>query len=77
MHNKRLIPVKGSKGLFRDEETGAILNKNDIEYSAYIENRKKLLSDKERINNLENQLTDVKSDIKDIKDLLLKALKDI
>lgn len=76
MHNKRLIPVKDSKGLFRDEETGAILNKNDIEYSTYIENRKKLLSDKERINNLENQLTDVKSDIKDIKDLLLKALKD-
>ena len=76
MHNKRLIPVKDSKGLFRDEETGAILNKNDIEYSAYIENRKKLLSDKERINNLENQLTDVRSDLNDIKDLLLKALKD-
>jgi|DEB0MinimDraft_6_1074348.scaffolds.fasta_scaffold149825_2 hypothetical protein len=76
MHNKRLIPVKDSKGLFRDEETGAILNKNDIEYSAYIENRKKLLSDKERIDNLENQLTDVRSDLNDIKDLLLKALKD-
>jgi hypothetical protein len=75
MHNKRLIPVKDGKGLFRDEETGAILNKNDIEYSTYIENRKKLLSDKERIDNLENQLTDVRSDISDIKNMLVKVLK--
>jgi len=76
MHNKRLIPVKDSKSLFRDEETGAILNKDETEYLTYIENRKKLLSDKERINNLENQLTDVRSDINDIKNMLLKVLKD-
>ena len=76
MHNKRLIPVKDSKSLFRDEETGAILNKDETEYLTYIENRKKLLSDKERINNLENQLTDVRSDIIDIKNMLLKVLKD-
>ena len=30
----------------------------------------------ERINNLENQLTDVRSDINDIKNMLLKVLKD-
>lgn len=76
MHNKRLIPVKDSKSLFRDEETGAILNKDETEYLTYIENRKKLLSDKERIDNLENQLTDVRSDINDIKNMLLKVLKD-
>lgn len=76
MHNKKLIPVKDNKGLFRDMNTNSIVNTDTNQYQSYISNREKLSSDKERIDNLENQLTDVRSDLNDIKDLLLKALKD-
>ena len=34
-----LIPVKGHKGLFRDSETGAIINNNTNDYQTYITNR--------------------------------------
>jgi hypothetical protein len=76
MHNKKLIPVKDNKGLFRDMNTNSIVNTDTNQYQSYISNREKLSSDKERIDNLENQLTDVRSDLNDIKDMLLKALKD-
>lgn len=76
MHNKKLIPVKDNKGLFRDVNTNSIVNTDTNQYQSYISNREKLSSDRERIDRLENQLTDVKSDLNDIKDLLLKALKD-
>ena len=55
-----LIPVKGHKGLFRDSETGAIINNNTNEYNAYMKNRNKLLSEKERIDKLESDIGDIK-----------------
>ena len=55
-----LIPVKGHKGLFRDIETGAIINNNSNEYQTYITNRDKLLSEKERIDKLESDIGDIK-----------------
>ena len=51
-----LIPVDGMDGYFRDSETNAIVNKNKLEYQTYISNRKKLLSDKERIDSLEEKV---------------------
>ena len=45
MHNKKLIPVKDNKGLFRDEETGAnsIVNTDTNQYSIlYLKIEKKL-----------------------------------
>ncbi len=55
-----LIPVKGQSGLFRDSETGAIINNNSNEYRSYINNRDKLLSEKERIDKLESDIGDIK-----------------
>jgi hypothetical protein len=55
-----LIPVKGQSGLFRDSETGAIINNNSQGYKAYITNRDKLLSEKERIDKLESDIGDIK-----------------
>ena len=55
-----LIPVKGNSGLFRDSETGAIINNNTNDYQTYITNRDRLLSEKERIDKLENDIGDIK-----------------
>lgn len=51
-----LIPVEGMEGYFRDSETNAIVNKNNEDYQSYIANRKKLLSNQERIDTLENKV---------------------
>ena len=51
-----LIPVEGMDGYFRDSETNAIVNKNNEDYQAYIANRKKLLSNQERIDSLEDKV---------------------
>ena len=48
-----LIPVKGMDGFYRDSNSQAIINKNNQDYQAYVANRAKLLSDKERIDKLE------------------------
>ena len=48
-------------GFYRDSNSQAIINKNNQDYQAYVANRAKLLSDKERIDNLENEIGDIKS----------------
>ena len=54
------IPVEGQPGLYRDSETGAIVNNNSNEYQTYINNKNKLLSEKERIDKLESDIGDIK-----------------
>ena len=34
-----MIPVKGHPELYRDEKTGAILNRDDVSYQNYIQNK--------------------------------------
>lgn len=63
-----LYRVKDHDGLYKDSSTGAIINKDNNSYQQYMENRNKMLSDKERLDSLEN-------DIHDIKSLLLKVLE--
>ena len=48
-------------GFYRDSNSQAIINKNNQDYQAYVANRDKLLSDKERIDKLENEIGDIKS----------------
>lgn len=48
-------------GFYRDSNSQAIINKNNQDYQAYVANRAKLLSDKERIDKLENEIGDIKS----------------
>ena len=55
-----LIPVKDQPGIFRDDVSGAIVNKNQNDYQAYVSNRDKLLSEKERIDKLESDIGDIK-----------------
>ena len=61
-----MIPVEGHKNLFRDENTGAILNTNNKEYYSYISSRNKKIDQK-------LELDEMKKDIDEIK-MLLKQL---
>jgi hypothetical protein len=63
---KSLIPVEGENYLFRDSTTNAIINTNTSGYDSYISRRKFQENEKERLDNLESEIGEIKS--------LLKAL---
>tara|TARA_R100000908_G_C3714065_1_gene119543 strand:- start:570 stop:788 length:219 start_codon:yes stop_codon:yes gene_type:complete len=63
-----MIRVEGHKNLFRDENSGAIVNCDDVAYDNYVRSLK--TSEKKK-----NEIDQMKSDIQDIKDVL-KELKE-
>ena len=63
---KNLIPVEGENYLFRDPETNAIINTNTSGYDSYVSRKKFQDNEKERLDNLESEIGEIKS--------LLKAL---
>ena len=63
-----MIPVKDHKGLFRDENTNAILNCNDYEYEEYLKIKNKLLNEK-------NEIDELRNEVKEIKNLLIEFIK--
>ena len=57
------IKVDNSHSLYRDSETGAILNCNDSEYDAYL--RRKNIAFKEK-----HEIDQLKSDVGELKDMM-------
>ena len=62
-----MIPVEGHKNLFRDENTGAIVDCDDRSYYEYIRKRNRKRDQKE-------ELDEMKKDIDEIKSLLQKLV---
>ena len=55
-----MIPVKGHVGLYRDENSNAIINSNDSIYTEYIKSRDKLIEDAKKLIELENEIIEIK-----------------
>ena len=68
------IPVKDHRNLYRDGSSTAIVNTDSVGYQAYVANREKLLTDKQRIDNLETKVEEIKGDLSDIKNLLVQLV---
>jgi|TARA_B100000965_G_scaffold111235_1_gene91839 chromosome condensin MukBEF ATPase and DNA-binding subunit MukB len=62
-----MIPVEGHKNLFRDEDSGAIVNHDNQGYRQYLQLKNKKLTEEEEIKRL-------RSDIDEIKSLLYEVL---
>ena len=62
------IPVEGMAGLYRDGNSGAIINTNRSNAKIAKDHARKVINDQRRLENLEN-------DMSDIKDMLKKLLR--
>lgn len=61
-----MIKVEGHTNLFRDEESGAIMNLDSAGYQEYIKKRNAKLKEREEISNLKNEISEIKSMLKQI-----------
>lgn len=66
MDNEDLIRVEGEKHLFRDPETGAILNTDSSGYNQYVKMRKRRQTQKEELDTLKKDIEEIKSLLKEI-----------
>ena len=64
-------PVEGRPGLYRDEDSNAVINRNTNDYHAYM-NRKQVVSRKNNeLKKMKEDLDTVKDEMGEIKSLLV------
>jgi len=66
--------MKGHKDLARDPETNAIINVNNLEYTQYLSRREVKIEKNEKVETMEEDLANVKSELNEIKSLLKELL---
>lgn len=69
------MPVQDHQGLVRDFKSGAILNVDQTEYERYMANYEANQKRKQDLSRLQNEVSVLKSDVSDIKNLLLQLLR--
>ena len=66
--------MKGNKDLARDPETGAIVNVNGLEYTQYLSRREVKTEKNQKVQTMEEDLANVKSELNEIESLLKELL---
>ena len=61
-----MLKVKGHSNLYRDENTGAILNCDQRGYLNYIKSRERMSAQRSEIDNIKAELDEIKSLLKQI-----------
>ena len=61
-----MIPVEGHKNLFRDEKSGAIVSTDTIGYSQYIKMKSEKQKQREEIDQIKDDITEIKSLLKEL-----------
>ena len=70
-----LIPVENREGWFRDPESHAIVNCNKSQYEQYMASYNKREKKEKSFNTLQNDVELLKSDISDMKSMLLQLVE--
>ena len=63
-------PVEGQKGLYRDNDTAAIINKDKNAYKSYMARKKALETKDNELNKMKEDIDNVKGELGEIKGLL-------
>ena len=66
--------MEGHKDLARDPETNAIVNVNTLEYTQYLSRRDVKTEKNQKVQTMEEDLANVKSELNEIKSLLKELL---
>ena len=66
--------MKGHKDLARDPETNAIINVHNLEYTQYLSRREVKVEKNQKVETMEEDLANVKSELNEIKSLLKELL---
>ena len=69
-----IYSVKGHRDLARDPETNTIVNVNKTEYDQYIAQRKAKSEKNQKVQTMEEDLANVKSELNEIKSLLKELI---
>ena len=64
------IPVEGKSGFYRDSESTAIINKDKKAYLAYMQRKKSVENKNIELNQMKEDLDNVKGELGEIKGLL-------
>ena len=68
-------PIKGKEGWFKDTESGAILSAEKNEYDKFMKTYHASLKKEKDMETLQNEVSELKSDMSDIKSLLLTLVQ--
>ena len=66
MEKKDLIPVEGHSNLFRDRNTGAIINSDSSGYSQYKKMKQRRQTEREELDTLKKDIEEIKSLLKEL-----------
>lgn len=69
-------PIKGKDGWFKDTESGAIVSSENREYEKYMKAYRASQKKEEDFKSLQNEVSELKSDMSDIKSLLLTLVQE-
>ena len=61
-----MIPVEGHKNLYRDENTNAIVNRDNVGYESYMAARKRNKNKDEQMNDMKKEINELKSLLNDL-----------
>lgn len=61
-----MIPVEGHKNLFRNSETGAIVNCDEVGYNNYLKSKREKIKQKDEIEQLKNDVNEIKNLLKEL-----------
>tara|TARA_A100001037_G_C14732189_1_gene449318 strand:- start:130 stop:327 length:198 start_codon:yes stop_codon:yes gene_type:complete len=61
-----MIPVKGYDNLYRDEDTGAIINADSSSYAAYMQLKSKKRLEKAELDSMKEEISEIKEMLKKI-----------
>lgn len=61
-----LIPVEGHKNLYRDSNSGAIINNDSFSYNQYVKMKEEKKKQREEIENIKNDISEIKSLLKEL-----------
>ena len=75
MENEELIPVEGKEGWFRDPSSNAIVNGNQSDCDKYMASYNRRQREKSEKEALQNEVSQLKSEMSDIKSLLLTLVQ--